>query len=123
MPVANFVGNTTSGNAPLAVKFTDQSTGSGPLTYQWDFNNDGVIDSTTQSPSNTYSTPETYTVKLTVTGPGGSNSITRTNYITVNVATVANFTSNPQVVPLLELFNLQASQLVAELYLSVGFQQ
>ena len=95
VPVANFVGNTTSGNAPLAVKFTDQSTGSGPLTYQWDFNNDGVIDSTTQSPSNTYSTPGTYTVKLTVTGPGGSNSITRTNYITVNVATVANFTSNP----------------------------
>ena len=34
-------------------------------------------------PSHTYSTPGTYTVSLTATGPGGSNTATKTNFITV----------------------------------------
>ena len=37
-----------------------------------------------------------YTVALTVTGPGGSNTQTRTNYITVTAAApVAQFTGSP----------------------------
>ena len=55
-PTAGFYGVPLSGTAPLAVQFTDQSTGTGPLTYAWDFNNDGITDNTTQSPSYTYST-------------------------------------------------------------------
>ena len=54
------------------------------LTYVWDFDNDGITDNTTQSPSYTYSTAGTYTVNLTVTGPGGSDSELKTDYITVN---------------------------------------
>ena len=94
-PVAQFIGAPTTGTAPLTVQFTDQSTGT--ITgWAWDFNNDGVVDSTAQSPSFTYNTAGTYTVKLTVTGPGGSNSLTKTNYITVNVAPpVAAFTATP----------------------------
>ena len=53
-PVAAFTANVRSGNAPLAVQFTDQSTGTTPLTYAWDFDNDGVTDSILQSPSFTY---------------------------------------------------------------------
>ncbi len=40
--------------------------------------------------------PGTYTVALTVTGPGGSNTQTRTNYVTVSApAPVAQFTGSP----------------------------
>ena len=96
IPVANFIATPLTGNAPLNVQFTDQSTGSGTLTYQWDFNNDAVVDSTSQNPSYTYNTPGTYAVKLTVTGPGGSNTLTKANYITVNYAApVANFIATP----------------------------
>ena len=55
-PVAAFSAVPLSGFAPLEVQFTDQSTGTGPLTYTWDFNNDGITDNTTQSPLYTYAT-------------------------------------------------------------------
>jgi len=83
-PVAGYTAVPLSGFAPLEVKFSDASTGTGPLTYAWDFNNDGITDNTTQSPSYTYATAGTYTVNLTVTGPGGSDYELKTNYITVN---------------------------------------
>jgi large repetitive protein len=82
-PVANFSANSTSGSAPLTVQFTDQSTGSGPLNYAWDFNNDGTDESTEQDPSYTYNNAGIYAVKLTVTGPGGSDTTTKINYINV----------------------------------------
>ncbi len=83
-PVAAFTNATPrSGTAPLTVQFTDQSTGTLPLTYAWDFDNNGVTDSTAPSPSHVYSLAGTYTVNLTVTNVAGSNSTVRTNYITV----------------------------------------
>src|SRR5665647_17478 len=85
-PVASFTTNVTGGTAPLAVKFTDQSTGTGPLSYAWDFDNNGIIDSTVQSPVFTYSTAGTYTANLTVSNSAGSNSVTKT--ITVTSAPV-----------------------------------
>ena len=94
-PVANFTATPISGTVPLQVQFTDQSTGT-VTGWAWDFNNDGTVDSSTQNPTYVYNTPGTYTVKLTVSNSGGSNSITRTNYITVNyTAPVANFTATP----------------------------
>src|SRR5262249_23276492 len=54
--------------------------------WAWAFG-DGAS-SNVQSPSHTYSTPGTYTVQLTVTGPGGSNTATKTGYITVAPALV-----------------------------------
>ena len=45
-----------------------------PLTYAWDFQNDGSVDSTLKNPSYQYATPGTYTVKLTVTNTAGSDS-------------------------------------------------
>ena len=44
----------------------------------WDFQNDGIVDSTAPNPSFTYTTPNTYTAKLTVTNAAGSSSATRT---------------------------------------------
>ncbi len=90
-PVAAFSGTPVSGSAPLTVDFTDASTGS--ITgYEWDFDNDGTIDSTLQSPSHTYAANGIYTVNLTVTGPGGSDVELKTSYITVSTVVTQSFT-------------------------------
>jgi YD repeat-containing protein len=79
-PVANFTASPTSGNKPLAVQFTDQSTGV-ISTRQWNFGDGGT--STLQNPSHTYNTAGDFTVSLTVSGSGGSDVETKTNYIHV----------------------------------------
>ena len=81
-PNANFTGAPTTGTAPLTVQFTDASA-NGPDTWAWDFQNDGTIDSAAQNPQFTYTSPGTYSVKLTVSNSAGSSSLTRTGYITV----------------------------------------
>ncbi|KAF5433260.1 PKD repeat-containing protein, partial [Candidatus Methanophagaceae archaeon] len=85
-PTADFTGTPTSGLEPLTVDFTDASTSyDGIVSWDWDFDNDGVIDSTVQNPSNTYS-EGTYTVSLTVTeGDGDSDAETKVDYITVTI--------------------------------------
>jgi PKD repeat protein len=79
---AGFASNATSGYAPLTVEFTDMS--SNATSWQWDFDNDGVIDSTVQNPVHTYTGAGTYTVKLIASGIGGSDTKTLTGYITVS---------------------------------------
>ena len=93
-PVADFTADETSGDAPLTVQFTDQSTDA--TGWSWDFNNDGTVDSDEQNPTWTYNTPGTYTVKLSVTNPGGSHEEVKTDYITVSTppAPVANFSAD-----------------------------
>ncbi len=95
-PVADFQGTPTSGLAPLDVTFTDASTGD-ITNWYWDFDNDGTIDSEEQNPpAFTYTAAGTYTVKLTVTGPGGSDSEVKTGYIAAGVtAPVAGFSATP----------------------------
>ncbi len=87
-PTANFTGSPANGTAPLTVNFTNNSTGyDQPLSYEWDFDNNGTIDSADTNPSYTYSDTGTYTVKLTVTDSDGSaDTLTRTDYITVALA-------------------------------------
>ena len=80
---ANFTSNVTSGKAPLSVKFMDTSTGVGISAWEWDFNNDTIIDSTSQNPEYTYILPGYYTVNLTVTTNGWSDSKVKTSYISV----------------------------------------
>ncbi|AAM05160.1 DUF3344 domain-containing protein [Methanosarcina acetivorans] len=82
-PVSAFTASPISGDAPLTVNFTDESTGS-PTTWEWDFG-DGA-NSTEQSPVHTYSTEGTYSVNLTVTNEDGSDSELKTDYITVTQA-------------------------------------
>jgi subtilisin family serine protease len=79
-PVANFSGTPTSGTAPLAVSFTDLSTGS-PTSWAWTFGDGGT--SAAQNPSHTYNTAGTYTVTLTATNAAGSDGETKVGYITV----------------------------------------
>ena len=73
-PTASFTANPTSGQAPLAVSFTDTSTGS-PTAWSWSFG-DGQS-STAQNPTHTFTDPGTYNVRLTASNAGGSTSATR----------------------------------------------
>jgi PKD repeat protein len=79
----DFTSNTQSGNAPLAVTFTDASTPGG-TAFAWDFGA-GQGTGTGTTASHTYPTPGSYTVSLTVTYPTGDVTTTKTNYISVNV--------------------------------------
>jgi len=89
-PVASFISDVTSGSAPLMVDFTDTSTNS-PIAWAWTFGDGGT--STAQNPSYTYTAPGTYTVSLLATNTAGSNSITKSNYITVSAAKAAQVTT------------------------------
>jgi len=94
-PVANFKANTTRGNAPLSVTFTDLSQNA--TSWSWDFDNNGQSDSTVQSPVYVYENSGAYTVNLTVSNANGTNS--KTAVITVlekeiPIFPVAEFSSN-----------------------------
>jgi PKD repeat protein len=79
-PVAGFTADVTSGKAPLAVTFTDQSTNS-PTGWSWDFGDSGT--STLQNPAHTYTAAGTYTVTLTASNEDGSNTVVKADYIAV----------------------------------------
>lgn len=81
-PAAMFEASVTRGKAPLRVDFLDQSTGVCD-GWAWDFDNDGTVDSEERNPSFTYSKPGTYTVTLTVSGPAGESTETKTGLIVV----------------------------------------
>jgi len=96
-PTAGFTGTPVDGDAPLTVVF-DSSTSTGDITtYQWDFDNDGTIDSTAANPSHIYTGIGTYSVKLVVSGPAGSNTMLMENYIAVTdgTAPTAAIVTNP----------------------------
>ena len=76
----DFTADLTSGPVPLTVNFTDQSAGD-PTSWSWDFG-DGST-STEQNPAHTYTDAGTYTVSLAVTGPCGSDTEVKANFITV----------------------------------------
>ncbi len=78
-----FTADVTSGEIPLTVKFTDQSTAS-PTSWSWDFNNDGIEDSDVQNPSYTFTEIGVYTISLDVSNAQTSDAVTKTEYISVN---------------------------------------
>jgi len=79
-PNVGFIAFTVFGQAPLKVQFKDITTGS-PNSWNWNFGDGG--NSAQQHPLHIYEQPGIYTVKLTVSDGSGSNTKTRTDYITV----------------------------------------
>jgi PKD repeat protein len=77
---AAFVGSPLSGGATLTVDFQDQSVGD-INRWSWDFG-DGAV-TLDRNPSHDYTAAGTYTVSLTVSGPGGSDTETKVGYVTV----------------------------------------
>jgi PGF-pre-PGF domain-containing protein len=82
IPVADFSSNVTSGIAPLAVLFTDASTGEAPTSWFWDFG-DGINSKNAMNATHTFTTPGIYTVSLTVGNAAGNNMVTKPSYIVV----------------------------------------
>lgn len=77
-PTAEFVATPLTGQVPLSVQFTNQSTGS--ITgYAWEFGDGGT--STEANPLYVYQEPGNYSVTLTVSGPAGSDERFRWRYI------------------------------------------
>ncbi|MCU0485256.1 MAG: PKD domain-containing protein [Anaerolineales bacterium] len=91
--MANFSATPTSGLAPVKVNFTNLS--SGTLTScAWDFG-DGGTSTNCGNPSHTYETAGLYTVSLTVSGPEGTDTETKIDYILAYAPVTANFTATP----------------------------
>ena len=87
-PVASFTASVTT-SCTGTIQFTDGSSNS-PTSWAWNFG-DGTT-STLQSPSHTYTTSGSFTVKLTATNSYGNNTTTQTNYITINLPTPPSVT-------------------------------
>ena len=90
--IADLSGTPISGIAPQFVTFTNNSTGDYDESW-WNLG-DGWT-SALQHPSHQYSVGGEYTVTLKVSGPGGTDTITKTNYITIYTPVDANFTALP----------------------------
>jgi len=109
-PIADFLAEPRRGPAPLTVKFTNASQGEF-TEVRWDFG-DGTT-SQEPNPTHTYRSAGAYTVKLTVSGPGGADTKTRADYILVESARPhpkARFSASPTSgrVPLIVRFNNQS---------------
>src|SRR5439155_555779 len=79
-PAASFTGGPTSGQIPLTVSFADTS--AGYITNRfWDFGDGSTTNTPAATVVHTYTAPGSNTVTLTATGPAGSSTQTRPNYI------------------------------------------
>jgi len=101
VPLAAFNAAPLTGPVPLTVNFTDESQGTTD-SWEWDFG-DGSPLSNDQNPTHTYENIGDYTVSLTVSGSLGSDTITKTNYISVTcpagVYTISGYVLNPDGLP------------------------
>src|SRR2546426_732927 len=89
-PTADFSANPTSGNAPLTVQFTDQSTpGTKPITgWSWPFGDGEPRAEETPTPQHSSASGSPYAVSLTETTAVGSSPTTPPGYITVSCQTL-----------------------------------
>jgi len=92
-PVAQFDAHYAFTTLPTKVSFVDNSLGSTPMTYEWNFG-DGTT-STEQNPSHMYTKRGTYTVTLTVKNAYGSSTAIKRDFITIGVAARPDFVGTP----------------------------
>lgn len=82
VPDAIFTEDKSGGDKPCTIQFTDHSTGDF-ITWSWTFGDGGS--SSEQNPTHVYTTAGTYTVTLTIAGPGGTDDMIATKVITSGV--------------------------------------
>ncbi len=78
-PLSQFTADVDSGPGPLAVAFTGDTSYSPDgldITYAWDFENDGVVDSTEANPVHTYTDRGQFSARLTVTDSDELSGVT-----------------------------------------------
>ncbi len=85
-PRAQIGATPTNGTAPLNVQFSSEGSRDpdegDSIRFEWDFQNDGTVDSIAPNPAFTYTANGVYTARLTVTDAGGKSD-TKTTTITV----------------------------------------
>ena len=80
---ANFEAEPITGTAPLTVQFIDLSSGEDIQNWEWDFDNDGTVDSYEQNPEYTYQDSGQYSVKLKIQYGPLEDGYIKSNYIHV----------------------------------------
>ncbi|MFZ4670827.1 MAG: PKD domain-containing protein [Flavobacterium sp.] len=83
-PTVDFSYSGANNPAPSTVSFTSTTTNA--TNYLWDFGDNGS--STSANPQHLYTTGGVYTVRLTVTGAGGTTSISKTVNIGASLTNV-----------------------------------
>jgi PKD repeat protein len=82
---AEFSASPQAGTIPFEVAFADRSSGE-IVSWAWDFDNDGIIDSAERNPRIIFDEPGNYTVRLTVTDANGiASTEQKTNFIVAEV--------------------------------------
>lgn len=114
-PVANFTATPTTITSGGTVTFTDTSTNS-PTSWLWNFG-DGTT-STLRNPTHTYTGGMKFTVSLTATNSGGSNTKTVTNMITSNLA--GNVATNPAAPVIFSMNTSKGITFGANKFVSIG---
>ena len=78
-PIAVATATPDSGGVPLTVQFSSAGTrdpdAGDQLTFAWDFESDGTVDSTAPDTSHTYTTAGNYVAQLTVTDTSGKTGV------------------------------------------------
>jgi lysyl endopeptidase len=91
-PIADFVANPTTVSVGGTSQFTDLSSNS-PTNWTWSispgtgWSYSGGTNANSQNPQVTFTTSGVYTVSLTASNPAGSDTETKTDYITVTLVT------------------------------------
>ena len=88
----------TAGLAPLTVAFSSAGTSDpdgDPISYAWDFNADGVVDSRAANGSYTYTQNGAYEATLRVTDRTGRSAATSVQIVVGNALPVVTLTTTP----------------------------
>lgn len=81
-PTATFTSTPSEGTAPLTVQFKSTAL-HGPRTWEWDFMNNGTVNSTQENPSFTFKDAGRYTVRFKVGNEFGENQVVKTSAVVV----------------------------------------
>jgi PKD repeat protein len=95
-PIAVVGATPTSGSAPLTVQFSSEGSRdpdpADSISFAWDLNGDGTVDSVDPNPSFTYTANGVYTARLTVTDSSGKTASANTTITVGNTAPTVNVT-------------------------------
>jgi hypothetical protein len=97
-PIPQVAAEPTTGLAPLTVTFSSAGTtdpDGDPITYEWDFDMDGTVDSTEPNPTFTYEENGVFDATLKVTDSTGRSAAASVPIIIGNMAPVVELTTSP----------------------------
>lgn len=100
VPIVNFSYEPISPSTANTITFTDNSTDPNyentlHLNYAWDFDNNGIIDSTEENPTYSYSDNGTYIVTLNITNAYQQWNRTNQTITVTNLGPTSSFSWNP----------------------------